>query len=41
MAYNPIATRDPDGSKISATSATGIPATDSMREAIYKQCWYS
>lgn len=35
MAYNPIATRDPDGSKISATSATGIPATDSMREAIY------
>ena len=35
MAYNPIATRDPDGSDISGTSATGIPATDSMREAIY------
>ena len=35
MAYNPIATRNPDGTDISDTSATGIPATDSMREAIY------
>jgi hypothetical protein len=35
MAYNPIATRDVDGSKISSTSTTPIPATDSMRDAVY------
>lgn len=35
MAYNPIATRNPDGTAIDDGSATGIPATDSMREAIY------
>ena len=34
MAYNPIATRDPDGSAISA-STSPVVATDSMRESVY------
>tara|TARA_Y100000588_G_scaffold186994_1_gene201085 strand:- start:2176 stop:3336 length:1161 start_codon:yes stop_codon:yes gene_type:complete len=36
MAYNPIATRDADGTAVTVdNSAGGIPATDSMRDAIY------
>jgi hypothetical protein len=35
MAYNPIGTRDPDGSAISNSSATPIAATDSMRNDVY------
>ena len=34
MAYNPIATRDPDGTAISS-STSPVVATDSMRESVY------